>query len=257
MRGVTLVLVAALMSPASVPTVDGRCPGTVSWGGCTVGNTGSSVEIGAGQTVPGGNGGGNNVGGDRGPGRAPQPAVPAPAPECPPIGCRGGYEVWMPPEVTIADLASFTPARPSFTGEPDGVAVVGMPANFVAAATEQLIPGELFGHPVVVRFIPASYVFHYGDGESRTSTTGGATWPALGQAQFTPTDTSHAYAERGTFSASVTVRYAASVDFGSGTWREVPGFVEATAGGYGMRVVEVRTGLVDRTCLENPSGPGC
>jgi hypothetical protein len=55
---------------------------------------------------------------------------------------------------------------------------------------------------------------------------------------------------------SVTVEYAASVDFGTG-WRPVPGVVRAEAGGYGVRVVEVRTALVDRTCAEDPTGPGC
>ena len=55
----------------------------------------------------------------------------------------------------------------------------------------------------------------------------------------------------------VTVQYAASVDFGSGTWRPVSGYVTSTSVGYGVRVVEARTALVDRTCVENPAGPGC
>jgi hypothetical protein len=53
------------------------------------------------------------------------------------------------------------------------------------------------------------------------------------------------------------VQYAASVDFGTGSWRPVAGLVSATAGGYDVRVVEVRTALVDKTCAENPAGPGC
>jgi len=221
------------------------------------------VEVGADYTAGGGHGGGGNSGGGGGRDNsdgaaAPGAGQPAPAPVCNPVvGCRGGYEVWTPPEVTLSDLASFTPAGPTFTAEPDGVAVRGMPANFVASASEQHLSGELFGQPVVVRFVPAAFLFDYGDGTSRTAPTGGATWPALGQAQFTPTATSHAYGERGTYAASVTVRYSASVDFGSGSWREVAGFVESTTGGYGVRVVEVRTALVDRTCLEDPTGPGC
>ena len=62
---------------------------------------------------------------------------------------------------------------------------------------------------------------------------------------------------RGTYPVSVTVQYAASVDFGSGTWRPVTGYVTATSGGYDVRVVEARTALVDETCVENPGGPGC
>ena len=108
-----------------------------------------------------------------------------------------------------------------------------------------------------MRFVPAGYVFDYGDGSTSVSGAGGASWQRLGQAQFTPTATSHVYGARGTYPVSVTVQYAASVDFGSGTWRPVAGYVTATTGGYGVRVVEVRTALVDRTCLENPRGPGC
>jgi hypothetical protein len=158
--------------------------------------------------------------------------------------------------VILADLASFRPTTPTLVGEPQGFGVVGMPANLVAAASEQQIPGTLLGWDVVVRFVPVRYDFDFGDGSTVRATSGGATWEQLGQAQFTPTATSHAYRARGTYSAAVTVQYAASVDFGTG-WRAVPGYVSATTSGYGVRVVEVRTALVDRTCAENPGGPGC
>ncbi|MFG6493522.1 hypothetical protein [Microbacterium sp. P03] len=160
------------------------------------------------------------------------------------------------PEVTLADLASFTPARPSLDGEPAGLGVVGMPTNFVAAASAQDIQGVIFERPVVVRFTPAGFRFSHGDGTTSFSPAGGASWSALGQAQFTPTATSHVYSARGTYVAAATVQYSAAVNFGDG-WRPVAGFVEATAGGYEVRVVEVHTALVDKTCLENPSGPGC
>jgi hypothetical protein len=56
---------------------------------------------------------------------------------------------------------------------------------------------------------------------------------------------------------TVTVEYAASVNFGSGTWRPVTGLVTASTGGYDVQVVEARTALVEKTCAENPRGPGC
>ncbi|MCH6229775.1 hypothetical protein MK786_03385 [Microbacterium sp. CFH 31415] len=161
------------------------------------------------------------------------------------------------PEVTLADLASFRPATPQLTGEPAGFGVVGMPTNLVGAASEQRLSGTLLGWDVTVRFVPAEFVFSHGDGTSATTTTGGASWARLAQAQFTPTATSHVYGERGTYPVSVTVRYAASVDFGTGLWLPVDGFVTAASGDYDVRVVEVRTALVDETCRENPSGPGC
>jgi hypothetical protein len=132
-----------------------------------------------------------------------------------------------------------------------------MPTNLLATASEQHIPGTVLGWDVTVRFEPVAFVFDNGDGTTTRSSTGGASWTSLGQGQFTPTATSHSYQARGTYAVSVTVEYAASVDFGDGSWRTVPGVVRAQAGGYDVRVVEVRTALVERTCAEDPAGPGC
>lgn len=223
-----------------------------SWSGCSVSNSGSQVDISGSTTQPGirptapGSGG-----------REPGPQTPPPAPPCPLNRCDLDYEVVGLPDVTASDLVSFRPAPPSLAGEPEGLGVVGMPTNIVGAASEQRIPGSLLGYDVVVRFTPVGYVFDYGDGTLRRSSSGGSTWERLGQTQFTPTSTSHTYAARGEYRVAVTVEYAASVDFGSGTWRPVAGLVSATTGSYGVRVVEVRTALVDRSCTENPSGPGC
>jgi len=167
------------------------------------------------------------------------------------------YKIISVPDVTIEDLASFRPAAPTLTGEPFGFGVVGLPANVVAAASEQRLNGELLGWDVTVRFRPAGYVFDYGDGTTLRTATGGAAWAAAGQPQFTPTATSHTYRARGTYTASARVLYSAAVDFGSGVWRPVPGYVTAESGAYRIEVLEARTALVDRTCAEDPRGPGC
>ncbi len=219
---------------------------------CDVSNSGTQVDIGASITDPA------PPSADQNDTDTSAPAEPAPpAPPCPTQPDRCGFTVLTPPDVTAADLASFRPAAPSLTGEPAGFGVVGAPTNIVAAASEQMMTGTLLGWDVTVRFVPAGYVFDYGDGSSARLPTGGASWASLGQAQFTPTATSHVYRERGTFPVAVTVQYAASVDFGSGIWRPVTGYVTAGSGGYGVRIVEARTALVDRTCAENPGGPGC
>jgi hypothetical protein len=184
------------------------------------------------------------------------PSTPPPPEDCGPLNRCIDYTVVGLPEVTLADLASFRPAAPTLGGEPAGFGVVGMPTNLLASASEERIPGTVLGWNVTVRFVPTAYVFDNGDGTTTRAATGGSAWASLGQGQFTPTATSHAYRARGTFAVSVTVEYAASVDFGTG-WRPVPGVVRAEAGGYGVRVVEVRTALVDRTCAEDPTGPGC
>jgi hypothetical protein len=249
-----LATTAALVLAPLAVSGDDSCADVGTWTTtCDVANTGSQVDVTAGLDRPG------TPRPDNGPGPS-RPGEPDPAPPEP--GCdegdpRCGFIVVGVPDVTLADIASFRPAAPTLTGEPTGFGVVGMPTNLVAAASEQQLSGTLLGWDVTVRFVPAAFVFDHGDGTTATATTGGASWERLGQAQFTPTATSHVYRERGTYPVAVTVQYAASVDFGSGTWRPVPGRVSVTTAGYDVRVVEVRTALVDRTCAEDPSGPGC
>jgi hypothetical protein len=249
----TLASVLALSSPMTPllhsVTRSGTC--SVSWiSDCEASTDGTSVDVTGEDTRPGTTPDRT----DPSPGR-PDAPVPAPTPECLTPLCRGGYEVASLPEVTIEDLASFVPATPALTGEPLGLGVVRMPTNVVATASEQRLSGTLFGYAVTVRFVPTAFRFDYGDGAARTATTGGASWDALGQAEFTPTPTSHVYTAPGTYPVRVTTEYSASVDFGTGSWRPVPGVVRSTSPAYGVRVVEVRTALVDRTCLEDPHGP--
>jgi len=250
----TAAALIAMGAQFGLPGAAPCSPDLAAIGACTsISNSGEQVDIGASITAPGPPSDGNQSGPE-----AFTPSVPVPEPNpCDSVGTCGGYIVVMPPDVTAADLASFRPARPSLTGEPAGFGIVGAPTNVVAAASEQYMTGTLLGWDVTVRFVPAGYVFDYGDGSTERSATGGTSWASLGQAQFTPTATSHAYRERGTYPVSVTVEYAASVNFGSGTWRPVTGLVTASTGGYDVRVVEARTALVAQTCVENPGGPGC
>ena len=251
---VVLALSAALaLSPAGAG--GSACDSASTLISPCVENTGTEVNVGA--STGSGGGGSQNTGGARGGSESAGPTAPA-EPQCVVElrRCDIDYQVEAPPEVTIEDLASFRPAVPQLGGEPAGFGVVGMPTNVYAAASAQEIPGQILGWDVVVRFEPATYVFSYGDGTTVRSPSGGSSWSALGQPQFTPTATSHVYSERGIYPVSVTVEYTAAVTFGS-TWRDVPGVVTASAGGYAVDVREVRTALVDRTCAEDPAGPGC
>lgn len=160
------------------------------------------------------------------------------------------------PAITLTDLAQFAPDPVAATGEPDNLGVAGMPTNFVAAASAHTRSGALFGVPVTVRFTPVGYDFRYGDGDTASTTTGGQTWSTLGQAVFTPTDTSHIYRERGTYDASVIVRYTAEVDLGTG-WFPVEGQLSIDGPVQQIRIFEAHTALVARTCTEQPAAPGC
>lgn len=270
-----LTLATSLLVPTGAVEAVTGCSG-IGWQNACTSNSGSQIDIVGERNEPGRNGGGGGNGtrgggGGTGAGGedAPSNASPARADGCTEIfGSRGDSFLVCPaeadeevapgiPPVTARDLASFAPARPSLGSEPEGVGVVGMPANFVASAAPQTIAGTLFGRPVTVQFTPSAFVFDYGDGATGRSMSGGASWQNLGQAQFTPTPTSHSYGERGTYDVSVTIEYTAAVDFGTGSWFPVRGVVTATTAGYPVEIFEVRTALVDKTCLENPSGPGC
>ena len=160
------------------------------------------------------------------------------------------------PAITITDLARFAPAGTALSGEPDNLGVAGLPTNFVASASTQTQNGDLFGFPIRVRFTPATYSFHYGDGATASGSDGGTSWASLGQAQFTPTDTSHTYAERGTYDARVDVAYTAEIDLGGG-WISVAGQLNITGPAQEIRIFEAHTALVANTCAERPSAPGC
>ncbi|MFC8682772.1 hypothetical protein ACFT30_14740 [Microbacterium ureisolvens] len=249
----TAVAMAALLALAP-PTGGSDSPpsgGAGGWQSAYVTDDGSQVDVSAGDSTQG-------TPSQRPPSTSPGASAPAPPPrDCGILNRCNDYAVALPPDLTLEDLASFRPAPPTLGGEPAGFGVVGMPTNLLATASEQRMPGTVLGWDLTVRFVPTAFVFDNGDGTTTRAASGGASWASLGQGQFTPTATSHVYQARGTYAVGVTVEYAASVDFGSGTWRTVPGVVRAQGGGYDVRVVEVRTALVDRTCVEDPAGPGC
>jgi hypothetical protein len=158
--------------------------------------------------------------------------------------------------LTISDVAQFAPGPVSPVGEPGDVGIAGLPTNFVASASVQTRAGSLLGRPISLRFTPVRFDFSYGDGTRTTSRSGGQTWPALGQPAFTPTSTSHSYRARGTYSATVTVHYTAEVDIGGG-WFPVAGELAIDGTARQIRVYEAETALVARTCVEQPTAPGC
>ncbi|MEL5991707.1 hypothetical protein ACOKGD_02840 [Microbacterium phosphatis] len=178
-------------------------------------------------------------------------AVEEPAPEEPEE--RAG----PPAVVTLADIASFFPTPPSVATEPDGIGAKNMPLNSVATSSTQTLAGELFGFPVSVTFTPAGFRQDWGDGTVTDSRHGGASWAALGQAEFSPTATSHAYTAKGTYDLTVTALYTAVVDFGEWGTRAVDGLISVPGAARALRIVEVHTALVAHDCVADPAGAGC
>lgn len=259
------MLVVALIGAgnlAAVPLADMGCSSYGAWdGSCYANNNGGQLDVGGTQR---GNEGGSE---SREPDTPTDPGSSDNSWGGPPANtdtdtcdlgdmCRDSYSVELIPRPTLSDLASFRPNAPTVRGEPAGIGLAGMATNFIARAESQVLTGTLFDRPVSVQFVPAGYEFDYGDGSSRSSDSGGNAWQQLGNDQFTPTSTSHAFRQPGNYEVTVTVLYSASVSFFEGIWLPVDGYVRASTS-YPVRVLEVHTALVGRTCLENPAGVGC
>lgn len=191
---------------------------------------------------------------DSGTTRCAQPARPTdPTPS---VQENGDSAAPAMPTITIADLARFAPPPVTVSADPGNVGIAGLPTNFLASTDVHVQTGELFGVPLTVRFSPTTYAYEYGDGERMSTATPGRTWAQLGEAQFTPTPTSHVYRDRGVYAASVSIRYAVEVDLGAG-WITVPGEITTAGPPQQIRILEARTALVAHTCVEDPRGTGC
>ncbi len=288
MRLLTILLLSSSLASnlGGVGSELGCAGGNALIGGCSVTNSGSSISVGGEQTSPGSPGttspqtapisGGGSAGGAPDASHATEDDANAidcswsSSQGCPrvlhPEIPYGPAEEEEPPEpaedepalptITIADLVTFAPPGALVVGEPDNVGVADLPANFVGTAETSQTAATLFGFPLSIRFSPVSFTFDYGDGTTQESASGGATWAALGQAQLTPTTTSHVYAERGTYLARVDVHYAAEIDLGGG-WFPVQGVVTAAGAAQEFRVFEAHTALVAHTCGERPDAVGC
>jgi hypothetical protein len=179
---------------------------------------------------------------------------------------EGGFyrpEFWSsytgtpPTNVTLADIASFRPATGGNHIEPNGWIVVGLDTNFYSDASAQVVNGTLLGLPASVRFTARSFSWSYGDGSSRTSATPGASWASLNVPEFTPTPTSHAFAQAGAYTIDLTVEYAAEYRFGASGWVPIAGTLQLPANRITATAADATTVLVNRDCRDNPGGPGC
>lgn len=161
------------------------------------------------------------------------------------------------PAVTLRDIATFHPAAHTHTAEPEGWAVLDLPANAVADVQAVTRSGTLFGRPVEVRFHPVSYRWVYSDGGTVTSNDPGATWAELGQREFTTTPTSHVYRSKGEHAARLDVVYVAEYRFDGSVWRWIDGTLTIEGTPQPVLVGEFDTVLVTGPCTTHPDSPGC
>ncbi len=161
------------------------------------------------------------------------------------------------PTVTLSDIASFTPQLGTTGMEPQGWAIVRLPANFYSGASEHVQSGTLLGQPAEVRFTPVSYSWDYGDGTTAAFAHPGASWADLGLDEFESTPTSHTFTSEGTYTVQHTVTFVAAFRFAGGPWTPIAGTLSVPGPAVPVVVGDADTVLVELECTANPSGPGC
>lgn len=149
---------------------------------------------------------------------------------------------------TISDLASFKPQTPTIAGEPDGWALKGRAANFIAPVDAHVVAGTLLGRPADVRFTPVTWHWNFGDGSTATSSSGGDTWGHLGLPRFSTTPTSHVYRERSRYTVSLGIEYRADYRYDGGDWNPIEGTLTVPVGSEPVRVFVGSTVLTARGC---------
>lgn len=161
------------------------------------------------------------------------------------------------PAVTTGEVAHLVPSVSVQGMEPRGFMVVGLPTNFYADAQPSIVSTTLLGTPAEVRFTPASFRWDNGDGSTTTSATGGATWAALGLAEFSETETSHVFDRAGEYTISLTIIYSAEYRIGGGAWQQLAGTVPSTSPPLTASAKAAKTVLVADDCGRRRVSPGC
>jgi hypothetical protein len=161
------------------------------------------------------------------------------------------------PVVTIRDVAHLVPAQGNAGMEPSGWTVIGLPTNFFADVSPNVVSTTLLGTTADVRFTPVSFVWDHGDGSTLTSSIGGATWADLRVPEFSTTATSHVYKAPGDYTVTLTVLYSAEYRIGGGDWRALAGTVPSTAPPITATAKQAKTVLVPGECALRTVSPGC
>ncbi len=115
---------------------------------------------------------------------------------------------------------------------PNGRTLVNFDTNFYTERPAFTRVVTLLGQRVTLRIEAASFTWHFGTGEARTTTTPGARYPRL--------LVTHRYQRTGDYRPRVDTTYTATFRVGGGAWRPVPGSVTITGPTVGLEAVEAR-----------------
>ena len=136
--------------------------------------------------------------------------------------------------------------------QPDrGWVLVNKETIVLTDPTDQTFRTDLFGYGVDVIATPTRYTWDFHDGSKHLSTDSpGTPYPAF--------DVFHVYTEPDTTTITLTTTWKGRyrVD-GDNTWRDVVGTAETTSTSAEFEIVERRSHLVARDCIQDPDQPGC
>lgn len=157
------------------------------------------------------------------------------------------------PTLTAEDFRLLPIAPQVVQMQPDrGWVLVNKETIVLTDAAEQTFRTDLLGYGVDVIATPTHFTWDFEDGSRQLSTTSpGHPYPAF--------DVSHVYTDPGaaqTITLTTTWSGRYRVD-GDDEWRDVVGTAETTSTSGAFEVVERRSHLVARDCVEDPDQVGC
>ncbi|WP_246119467.1 PKD domain-containing protein [Cellulomonas massiliensis] len=160
-------------------------------------------------------------------------------------------EADIAPELTAEAFRELVVAPPELHMQPDRrELLVNMPTVVYSDDAVRTFETELLGYRFDVEARPTRYLWTFGDGTTRTTTSAGRPYPAK--------DVAHVYRRAGEERISLTVTWSGRYRVeGAGPWREVDGTATTTATTPLFEVVERRAHLESATCDEQPDARGC
>lgn len=155
--------------------------------------------------------------------------------ECVRIG--GDGEPTVTPAAVASAFARVPMPEVKSIAQPGETTLVNLDTVFHTDATGFTRTISLLGRSVELEVRPVSFRWEFGDGESTTTTTPGAAYPAR--------DITHRYQRRGVVRHRVEVTWSARWRIGSRPWRDVPGTTTSTGEPSALRVAEAVPSLSD------------
>lgn len=120
---------------------------------------------------------------------------------------------------------------------PNGKTLVNFATNFLTANDESTRHRvRLLGQRVVIEATPTSYIWHHGDGTTKTTRSPGARYPEL--------EVTHHYAKKGSYRPRVDTTYEGRFRVNGGDWSTIPGTVTVDGDPVELEVVGARPTLV-------------